>query len=824
MLPKQSEIELPLLQILGELGGKAKPSEIYPHLQGHFPEITEDDLQTILPSGANKWRNSVAWVRQKLILQGEMASLSRGTWAITSLGQQRLNSPSEYKAAIRGGDAKKQTSTLKFVDSLLPATSAAAVKEARGRKAITGDAPKDFEDSVWRLIYSLTPSAITVGRDPTVRLPTATFRPDALALFEETRCLLAECKLTSSSAYLTNWLVEFRHVRRELEEALKKSGYVQLVYALFVRDKSEVEDHVRAQAESLHVRLMDQREVLYFETLQRQSGIGISPIFWSRLAPFLIRNEEIRLPALKIKRGSKQEAYIFSINAHDLLNRCFVSHRELHSSEEGEIGFQRMLQKKKLNEIAKYIKEHQVFPTPIVVAFRRKPSPVFEPLPVAQKAAANMREMIEFGFLRLPRDVNSVQIIDGQHRLYGYSKLPRSDAHVIHVLAYRDEGESLATMFVDINSKQTKVPASLLWELYPDIFGEDDPEYWRAEISEAVEGAAHRQLAGLVEQHSTGKHGPISFQTLCSEVKRARLLDEFRDSAGLRTCLEALFAAMKELGLLYPIVNENFLFTNNSLSAVIRSAGRVLQFEIANNRRDNLKRKTTLQETFRRYLEPVYRHFQAMGEARLRAMRKRSGNSGINQTEDEIAEAIRSGYLHGFPYRPKKTPPDWQEAIDKCTTLILSVNRDASDSGRSPGWVFKDFDSEKFKKILGKPIDGQEGFGTVLSQLYKDIYEGSGKDGSDNRVKGFLNLASILQLGPIRMLNALRTYWEHKATQIDPSKKQKAIEAMAELSGRKPLSALGELDKSDWQKSASALLVRINRELLEPLRDAINSP
>ncbi len=824
MLPKQSEIELPLLRVLDEIGGKAKPSEIYPHLQRHFSEITESDLQTILPSGANKWRNSVAWVRQKLILQGEMASLSRGTWAITTLGRQRLNSPSEYKAALRGGDTKRQTSTLKFVDSLLPATSAAAVREARGRKSLTGDAPKDYENVVWRLIYSLTPSAITVGRDPTVRLPTATFRPDALALFEETRFLLAECKLTSSSAYLTNWLAEFRHVRRQLEEALKKSGYVQFVYALFVRSKSEVEDHVRAQAESLHVRLVDEKEVLYFQTLQKQSGIGISPIFWSRLAPFLIRNEEIRLPALKIKRRPRQEAYIFSMNAHDLLKRCFVSHRELHSPEEGEIGFQRMLQKKKLNEIAKYIEANEVSPTPVVIAFRRKPSPVFEPLPIAQKAAASMRDIIEFGYLRLPRDVNSIQIIDGQHRLYGYSKLPPSDAHIVHVLAYRDEGESLATMFVDINSKQTKVPASLLWELYPDIFGEDDPEYWRAEISNAVEAAAHRQLAGLVEQLSTGAHGPISFQTLCSEVKRAGLLDEFRDSTGLQTCLEALFATMKELGTLYPSVNENFLFTNNSLSAVIRTAGRMLQFEIANNRRDNLKRKNTLQETFRRYFEPVYKHYHALGETRLMAMRKRSGNSGINQTEDEIAEAIRSGYLHGFPYRPKKTPPDWQEAIDKCTALILSINRDASDTGRSPGWVFKDFDSERFKKALGKPIDGQDAFGTVLSQLYKDIYEGSGKDGADNRVKSFLNLTSISQLDPIQKLNTLRTYWEHKATQIDPNKKQKAMTAMTELSGRKPLTALSELDKSDWQKAACALLVSINRQVLEPLRDAITSP
>jgi DGQHR domain-containing protein len=823
MLPKQSELELPLLRALDELGGKAKPPELYPHLQENFEEITGADLEATLPSGANKWRNRVAWVRQKLILQGEMESLSRGVWAITSLGRQRLNSPTEYKAALRGGDTKKHSSTLKFVDSLLPATSTSVIKEARGRKGLTGDGPRDYENSVWKLIYSLTPSAITIGRDPAVRLPTDTFRPDMLALFEETRFLLAECKLTSSSAYLTNWLTEFRHVRRELEDALKKSGYLQFVYVLFVRSKSDVEDHVHAEAEALRVRIVDEREVQYFDALQKQSGIGISPIFWSRVAPFLVRNEEIRLPALRIKRKSKQEAYIFSMNAHDLLNRCFVSHRALHSPEEGEIGFQRMLQKKKLNEVTKYIKEKQVFPTPIVVAFRRKPSPVFEPLPITQKAVATMRDAIEFGYLRLPRDVNSIQVIDGQHRLYGYSRLPKSDGHIVHVLAYRDEGESLATMFVDINSKQTKVPASLLWELYPDIYGEGDPEFWKAEISGAVEVASHRQLNGLVEQLSTGTHGPISFQTLCSEVKRAGLLEELGSRGNLQNGLEALFATTQELGDLYPNVNNAFLFTNNSFSAVIRTAGRILKFEVANNRRDNLKKRASLQETFRRYLEPVYRSYGALDDARLRGMRKRSGNSGINQTEDEIAEAIRNGYMHGFPYRAKKIPPDWQEAVDKCTTLILSINREASDSGRSSGWVFRDFDPERFKKALGKPIDGQDAFGTVLSQLYKDVYEGSGKDGPDNRVKNFLKLTSISDLDPIRKLNALRTCWEHNPTQIDPRKKQKAMAAMEELSGRAPLTSVGELDRSEWQRAACALLVGINKQILEELRSAIAS-
>lgn len=108
MLPKQSAIEIPLLRVLNELGGKASPAEIYPHLQNLFPDISEQDLEATLPSGANTWRNRVAWARQKLILQGELSSVSRGSWAITSLGIKRLNSPTEYVAAIRGGEIPKQ--------------------------------------------------------------------------------------------------------------------------------------------------------------------------------------------------------------------------------------------------------------------------------------------------------------------------------------------------------------------------------------------------------------------------------------------------------------------------------------------------------------------------------------------------------------------------------------------------------------------------------------------------------------------------------------------------------------------------------------------
>ena len=67
--PKQSEIELPLLKTLQELGGKAEPKELYPRLAAIFPQLTQEDLAARLPSSPStfRWHNLVQWSRQKLV-------------------------------------------------------------------------------------------------------------------------------------------------------------------------------------------------------------------------------------------------------------------------------------------------------------------------------------------------------------------------------------------------------------------------------------------------------------------------------------------------------------------------------------------------------------------------------------------------------------------------------------------------------------------------------------------------------------------------------------------------------------------------------------
>lgn len=94
--PKQSEIELPLLKMLHQLGGKAEPKELYPRMAELFPQLSEEDLTARLPSSPStfRWHNLVQWSRQKLIEKGELDGSTRGVWKLTPRGRARASGSS----------------------------------------------------------------------------------------------------------------------------------------------------------------------------------------------------------------------------------------------------------------------------------------------------------------------------------------------------------------------------------------------------------------------------------------------------------------------------------------------------------------------------------------------------------------------------------------------------------------------------------------------------------------------------------------------------------------------------------------------------------
>ena len=89
-LPKQKDIELPLLIEIESLGGEANPQELYRRLKAHFPQIMEADLEQTISRGINKWTNRIQWARQSLVSKGELERYPRGIWKITEKGREHL--------------------------------------------------------------------------------------------------------------------------------------------------------------------------------------------------------------------------------------------------------------------------------------------------------------------------------------------------------------------------------------------------------------------------------------------------------------------------------------------------------------------------------------------------------------------------------------------------------------------------------------------------------------------------------------------------------------------------------------------------------------
>lgn len=114
-MPKQSEIEVPLLEVLNSLGGSAKPKDIYPLVTRKFPDLTQEDLNETMFSGGNKWTNRIQWVRQKLIDVGELSNIERGEWTITEKGKQRLKGAPQN--AVHISNIGSQVSMIEIYDN-----------------------------------------------------------------------------------------------------------------------------------------------------------------------------------------------------------------------------------------------------------------------------------------------------------------------------------------------------------------------------------------------------------------------------------------------------------------------------------------------------------------------------------------------------------------------------------------------------------------------------------------------------------------------------------------------------------------------------------
>ena len=157
--------------------------------------------------------------------------------------------------------------------------------------------------------------------------------------------------------------------------------------------------------------------------------------------------------------------YIVNIKAKDLLCLSVVTRRM-----DNTIGVQRDLSRGRVKEIAEYCKSPDAtFPTSIIVCIK----------------SSDVK--IEGRTITIDDNASGIfEILDGQHRLFGISESMQEDAFELPVVLMFDlTEEEKAYIFSIINSKQTKVSMSLIYDLF-DLSEKRSPQKTVHELARAL--------------------------------------------------------------------------------------------------------------------------------------------------------------------------------------------------------------------------------------------------------------------------------------------------------------------------------------------------
>lgn len=236
--------------------------------------------------------------------------------------------------------------------------------------------------------------------------------------------------------------------------------------------------------------------------------------------------DEVRY-AISLVRQGDHRFYVLSIPSNILAACSFATTKD----EEPLAGFQRVLDKRRAQEIADYVDGGGSIPSSVVLS--AQPDSNFRSVDRSKTAA------FKFG-------PHAFLIIDGQHRVFGFAKA-RTAIRVPVVIYDNLTKEQEARLFIDINTKQRPVPKELLLAIKSLARSETDIEALLGQVFDLF--------------HQDGKSALIGLTS--STKKASNKLDRVTFNAGLRPHLQ-LFSG-KDAPYIYAIWNAYFLAVMSGL-------------------------------------------------------------------------------------------------------------------------------------------------------------------------------------------------------------------------------------------------------------------
>lgn len=282
---------------------------------------------------------------------------------------------------------------------------------------------------------------------------------------------------------------------------------------------------------------------------------------------------KISVSAIECKQNN-QTFYSTVLNSEDLKEICVITRR----NEDHDKGFQRLLNKSRAKDIAKYLDEKKgVIPSSIILSAQSNTKILYD------KEKSN---------IVFPKVKDSFLVIDGQHRLFGLFEAKNS--YNIPVIIFNNlKSSDEVSLFIDINTTQKGVPSALLLDIKQLAGRETKIEELQRELFDLLNNNPSPMTGLLSPSKSTvGKISRAAFNESTSVIFQTGPLSEQRD-------IEIIYKGVK-----------------NYLTAVEHT------FKISKSEEAKLTKAILFKAVFQIFNEVLNRSLQETGNVKVESLKK----------------------------------------------------------------------------------------------------------------------------------------------------------------------------------------------------------
>lgn len=507
------------------------------------------------------------------------------------------------------------------------------------------------EDSAWALFALMGFKVMNRGRDlhiPFNKKDNLTQQIDVFAKDDET-VLIVECKSAEKNKAsdfkktLEATASQLDGMRKTIaslfpDETLKfKYILVTKNFSLGEQDKERLK-HING----VH---LDEDSVEYYTNLYKHLGPAARYQFLGALFHGQdIEGMDNRIPALKGKMGN-HTYYSFSVEPEKLLRIGYVLHRSRVNSELMPT-YQRLIKKTRLLQVQEFIDEKSgYFPNSIVISIDTNG----KKLQFDQANTQVDSTLTSVGILHLPKRYRSAYIIDGQHRLYGYSNSQYKSTNSIPVVAFLNlDREEQVKLFMEINENQKSVPKNLRTTLNSDLLWTSDSyvDKQKALCSRIALNLGENRRSPLFGMVSIGEDKKIlttdaitrallnsNFVGKASKTKMERLgtfykgdlKTAYEDLSGyIFLCLEYIKNSL-DSSWFEP---NSLIVINKGAYALLRVFGDIVDYLLE---KEKIQPNSSSREIFlesKRFLVPIINFYENVDEKTSDELRKKYGQTG----------------------------------------------------------------------------------------------------------------------------------------------------------------------------------------------------